>query len=124
MLAKKLHLKSGMRVAVANAPAGFSLGTTAGVTIERSLTRGLDLVLLFATSQKALKAQWGKALAAVRPDGALWVSYPKKSSGIAADLGMGEPIGQVASVRSRRLWPVDVAVPPAWRQRAVSLTPR
>jgi hypothetical protein len=90
MLAKKLHLKPGMRVAVANAPVGFSLGKTAGVTIETSLTRDLDLVMLFATSQKALKAYWPKALAAVRPDGALWVSYPKKSSGIATDLGMGE----------------------------------
>ena len=30
MIAKKLHLKPGMRVAVANAPAGFSLGKAPG----------------------------------------------------------------------------------------------
>jgi hypothetical protein len=90
MIAKKLHLKAGMRVAVANAPAGFSLGTTAGVTIEKSLTRDLDLVLLFATTQKELKGQWSKAMAAVKRDGALWVAYPKKNSGIVTDLGMGE----------------------------------
>ena len=34
MLAKKLHLKPGMRVAVANPPAGFSLGKVVGVTQE------------------------------------------------------------------------------------------
>jgi hypothetical protein len=90
MLAKKLHLKAGMRVAVANAPAGFALGKTPGVTIEKSLKPDLDLVILFATTQRELKAQWSKALSSVKTDGALWVSYPKKGSGIQTDLGMGE----------------------------------
>jgi bacteriocin resistance YdeI/OmpD-like protein len=90
MLSKKLHLKAGMRVAVANAPAGFSLGKAPGVAVEKSLTRDLDLVMLFATSQKELKGHWPKALAAVKTDGAVWVSYPKKSSGIQSDLGMDE----------------------------------
>ena len=79
-----------MRVAVAHAPSGFSLGKTAGVTVETVLEKDLDLVLLFATTQKELGARWPKALAAVKPAGALWVSYPKKHSGIQTDLGMGE----------------------------------
>ena len=79
MIAKKLHLKPGMRVAVANAPSGFSLGKPAGVAIEKSLKRDLDLVLLFATTQNELNAQWPKALASVKQDGALWVSYPKRT---------------------------------------------
>jgi hypothetical protein len=90
MLAKKLHLKAGMRVAVANAPAGFALGKVAGVTVEKSLKPDLDLVLLFATTQRELKSQWAKALSSVKSDGALWVSYPKRGSGIETDLGMGE----------------------------------
>jgi bacteriocin resistance YdeI/OmpD-like protein len=91
MLAKKLHLKEGMRVAVANAPKGFSLGTLpAGVKQEKSLTRDLDTVFVFATTQKELKTLWPKALASVKQDGAVWVAYPKKSSGIETDLGMGE----------------------------------
>jgi hypothetical protein len=91
VIAKKLHLKPGMRVAVANAPAGFSPGKTPGVTIEKSLGRDLDLVLLFTRSQKELKARWPKALASVKQDGgAVWVAYPKKNSGIETDLGMGE----------------------------------
>ncbi len=90
MLAKKLHLKPGMRVAVANAPRGFSLGRVAGVTIETALKSNLDLVLLFATTQRELKTQWAKALSSMKQDGALWVSYPKKGSGVPTDLGMGE----------------------------------
>jgi hypothetical protein len=89
MLAKKLHLKSGMRVALVNAPNGVRL-TAPGVTVEKSLKRDLDLVMLFTTTQKDLKAQWPKALASVKQDGALWVAYPKKTSGIETDLGMGE----------------------------------
>jgi hypothetical protein len=90
MLAKKFHLKAGMRVAVANAPAGFSLGRPAGVTIEKSLARDLDLALLFATSQKDLKGQWPRIVSSMKQDGAVWVAYPKKTSGIETDLGMGE----------------------------------
>ena len=91
MIAKKLNLKPGMRVAIANAPAGFKLVETAGVTIEKSLTQNLDLVLFFATSQKELKAHWPKLLASTKREGAVWVAYPKKSSGIESDLtGMQE----------------------------------
>ena len=89
MLAKKLHLKSGMRVALVNAPNGVRLKAP-GVTVEKSLKRDLDLVMLFTTTQKDLKAQWPKALASVKQDGALWVAYPRKTSGIETDLGMGE----------------------------------
>jgi hypothetical protein len=93
MLTRKLHLKPGMRFAILNAPDGFArtLGKPpAGVTQEKALTRELDLVLLFARDQKQLTARWRKALMALKRDGALWVSYPKKSSGIETDLGMGE----------------------------------
>jgi Bacteriocin-protection, YdeI or OmpD-Associated len=91
MLTKKLHVKPGMRIAVLNAPDGFSLGKLpAGVTQEKSLRPDLDLVLLFVVSQNELKSHWSKALGAMKTDGALWVSYPKKSSGIQTDLGMGE----------------------------------
>ena len=89
MLAKKLHLKSGMRVAVVNAPDSLRLNAP-GVTLEKSLKRDLDLVMLFATSQKELKAQWPKALSSAKEGGAIWVAYPKKTSGIETDLGMGE----------------------------------
>jgi len=101
-----------MRVAVANAPSGWSLGKApAGVTVATSLARGLDLVLLFAVSQRDLNARWPKALAAVQPDGALWVASPKRSSGVATDLGMG----QWAATRGSGWNPVSmIAIDETW----------
>jgi len=89
MLAEKLRVKAGMRVAVANAPTGLSLKAP-GVVVEKSLTRDLDLIVLFATTQKQLKAGWAKAVRALKSHGVLWVVYPKKTSGIQSDLGMGD----------------------------------
>ena len=89
MLTRKLHLKPGMRFAVVNAPDGFArmLGKLpAGVTQEKALKSALDLVLMFVLNKKALKSRWPKALASMKPDGALWIAYPKKSSGIDSDL--------------------------------------
>ena len=91
MLIKKLHLKPGMRFAVVNAPDGFSVGKLpAGVSQVKSLKPDLDLVMLFAAGQKELGKHWPGALSAMKQNGALWVSYPKKTSGIKTDLGMGE----------------------------------
>ena len=89
MLTKKLHLKPGMCFAAVNAPPGFArtLGKLpAGVTQEKALREALDFVMLFVLNKKELKNQWPKALASVKPCGALWVAYPKKSSGIDSDL--------------------------------------
>jgi hypothetical protein len=89
MLARKLHVKPGMSVAVVNAPPGFdrTIGRLpAGVTRDASLKGALDLVLLFVVTKKALKEQWPKALKALKADGALWISHPRKGSGIDSDL--------------------------------------
>jgi hypothetical protein len=91
MLAKKLHLKSGMRLAVVNAPDGFArtLGKLpADVAHEESLRDGLDVALVFVLNKKELKSRWPKATASIKADGALWVAYPKKSSGVQSDLTM------------------------------------
>jgi hypothetical protein len=96
MLAKKLHLKSGMRLAVVNAPDGFArtLGKVpAGVVQEKSLRGGLDVALMFVLSKKELTSQWPKATASIKDDGALWVAYPKKSSGVDSDLTMSADWG-------------------------------
>ena len=90
MIAKKLHLKPGMRVAVTHAPPGFVLKSQ-GVSIERSLKKGLDLALTFVTQHEDLERQWPKLVGAVKQHGAVWVAYPKKNSGIDTDLhGMQE----------------------------------
>jgi hypothetical protein len=89
MLIKKLHLKPGMRFIATNAPEGFrrTLGSLpGGATQEQTLRGAFDLILLFVSSKKELKSQWAKALSSLKPDGLLWVAYPKKGSGIPSDL--------------------------------------
>jgi hypothetical protein len=43
---------------------------------------------MFVLNKKELKGQWPKAIASMKADGALWVAYPKKSSGVESDLTM------------------------------------
>jgi hypothetical protein len=89
MLIKKLHLKPGMRFIATNAPDGFrrTLGPLPeGATQADTLRGTFDLILMFVSSKRELKGQSTKALSSLKPDGSLWLAYPKKGSGIPSDL--------------------------------------
>jgi hypothetical protein len=88
-LPKKLGVKEGHRVAWLAAPDHFHelLGELpAGVTVSRRLSKGLDVLVQFATSRAELKRRLPKLMEAVFPDGSAWVSWPKKSSGVKTDI--------------------------------------
>ena len=46
----------------------------------------MDLAVLFAGSQSAPDELFSEVASKLAPDGALWVAWPKKSSGVATDL--------------------------------------
>jgi hypothetical protein len=48
--------------------------------------KDLDFIFLFAKSRAALEADLWPAAQALAPAGMLWISWPKKSSGVATDL--------------------------------------
>ena len=88
-LTKKLGFKPGQRVTLLGAPAGYRklLGPLPeGVLFDEKPGYSCDIVHLFTKS----KAELGKVLASCRktlgPDAAVWVSWPKKSSGVATDI--------------------------------------
>jgi hypothetical protein len=87
-LVQKLGIKPGFRIFAAGAPAAYAeiVGKLpADVTIAACLAGTIDMVHLFATRTAAL----GKLRLyrdAIAPDGMIWVSWPKKSSGVATDL--------------------------------------
>ncbi len=56
------------------------------VTISRNIAKGIDIWHLFTKSAAELKAQLPKLMKAIHPDGMIWVSWPKKSSGVATDV--------------------------------------
>jgi hypothetical protein len=46
----------------------------------------LDMVHVFATQAAGLASKLRSYRAAIQPDGMIWVSWPKKASGVATDL--------------------------------------
>lgn len=88
-LADKLGLKPVLRVALLQAPAGYAatLGPLPpGVELRRTARGRLDFVQLFVTRAADLARRLEPLRAAIFPDGVLWVSWPKKTSGVATDV--------------------------------------
>jgi hypothetical protein len=86
---QKLGIKAGFRIFSAGAPAAYAdvVGQLpAGVTIVKAVKAPLDMVHLFVTEAKGLAAGLRDYRAAIAPDGMIWVSWPKKSSGVATDV--------------------------------------
>jgi hypothetical protein len=95
-LVKKLGIKPGFNIALVNAPTAYAedLDLPAGVTIDfrsgnSSNSRSdklLDFAQLFVKSEKELKTKFSKYAKRLNASGMLWVSWPKKSSGVSTDL--------------------------------------
>jgi hypothetical protein len=88
-LVQKLGIKPGFRIFVdgASLPYGDIVGgLPADVKIVGRLRPPLDLVHIFAVDAPALRKKLSACREAVAPDGMVWVSWPKKSSGVATDV--------------------------------------
>ena len=89
-LAKKLGFKEGFRTGLVNPPKGIQKELAplpSGVDISvGNLTKPLDLIVLFADSQKTLKTEFPRLARKLAPNGMLWIAWPKKASGIATDI--------------------------------------
>jgi hypothetical protein len=88
-IVQKLGIKPGFCIFTAGAPAAYRdiVGQLpAGVTIAARLKAPLDMVHLFATEAAGLAAKLRGYRAAIAPDGMIWVSWPKKASGVATAL--------------------------------------
>jgi hypothetical protein len=88
-IVQKLGIKPGFRIFVEGAPATYGdiIGQLpAGVTTASRLKAPLDMVHLFATERAGLATHLRSYRDAITPDGMIWVSWPKKASGVATDL--------------------------------------
>jgi len=80
-LGKKLGIKPDTRVVVVAAP------DTERPHIDRALPGGpADLVVAFARDTEDLGRIAPRALAALAPEGILWIAYRKKAPGVKSDL--------------------------------------
>jgi hypothetical protein len=88
-LAKKLVIKPNYRILLINAPEGYRehMGELPeGVTVTTQGDGPFDMVQAFAQQRTELEDVAPEAIRAVKPDGLLWFTYPKKTGNIASDL--------------------------------------
>jgi hypothetical protein len=93
-LAKKLGIKDDYRAALLNVPDevkselrdAFGKCRIQRLNRQTSKNNDLDFIFLFAKSRAALELELLPAAQALAPAGMLWISWPKKSSGVATDL--------------------------------------
>src|SRR6202162_2849151 len=87
-LPKKLGIKAGFRVRLTNAPAEVRAELREAVAECDLLKKGdaLDFAMIFTKSRADLTTGFARIAKELTPAGMLWVSWPKKSSGVATDL--------------------------------------
>jgi hypothetical protein len=88
-LAKKLGIGAGCRLYLRNAPANYAALVAplpAGVRVVPRIGADTDLAHVFATRRAQLERALRASLTAMRADAVLWVSWPKKSSGLSSEL--------------------------------------
>ena len=88
-LARKLGLKPGSQLLVRRAPRAYRewlAPMPERVTFRSRPSAAIDIAHLFATRARWLGAELPRLRRALRSDAVLWVSWPKKTAGVATDL--------------------------------------
>ncbi|RZT09061.1 Protein of unknown function [Duganella sp. CF402] len=88
-LAKKLGIVADCKVWVRNAPEQYQdwlAPLPEGVQFQSRLSATTDVVHLFCDRKADLTKQLAAARAALKPDGTVWVSWPKKASKVPTDI--------------------------------------
>ena len=88
-LPKKLGIKAGYRVALVGMPSevrGELQDSLSKCRINKDIARPLDFIHVFCKSHVELEREMKRSSKALTPAGMLWISWPKKSSGVATDL--------------------------------------
>ena len=87
---KKLGYKSDLRTYVDDPPQNYRklLGLPKDVRVigEREPGPGLAFVHLFARDARVVRTKLGFYRKRIAPEGVIWVSWPKKSSGVPSDV--------------------------------------
>jgi hypothetical protein len=88
-LPKKLGIKDGFSVCLFAAPSEVTTelkSALAGCKIARDGKASLDFAMIFTKSKGELTREFKQVSKQLAPAGMLWVSWPKKSSGVTTDL--------------------------------------
>jgi hypothetical protein len=91
-LARKLGIASGQRVLLDGAPADLGLEVPAGTVVHRRVSTAggaastYEVIICFCPVVERLARRWPVLHPLTPPDGALWIAWPKRSSGVRTDL--------------------------------------
>lgn len=87
-LPKKLGVKPGFRVRLIDAPPEVRAELSAELASCETAagTAPLDFAMLFTKSKPVLRKEFNRISKLLAPAGMLWVSWPKRSSGVVSDV--------------------------------------
>lgn len=85
-LPKKLGIKENFRVALVEMPAEVRAELKDALAACKAVAGELDFAMVFVKSAAELKKEFPRMAKNLAPAGMLWVSWPKKTSGVVTDL--------------------------------------
>ena len=88
-LARKLGIKQGTKMFLVNPPGNYKnlvAPLPDGVRMAVRMSPSIDVVHLFSRNKTHLTKTLSDLLTKLKPDGTIWVSWPKKVSGVASDI--------------------------------------
>jgi hypothetical protein len=93
LLPQKLGIKEQFRVSFLGMPSDVRAelrDATAKCRVVKSGGEQLDFAMIFVKTAEDLKVKFAEIAGRLAPAGMLWVSWPKKTSGVATDLNENE----------------------------------
>src|SRR4051812_7636799 len=108
---KKLGIKPEFEVAFVNAPENFATQLNLPTTVKiKSIAKSedLDFIHIFVKTHKALTMAFNYARR-MKPNGMLWISWPKKTSGVPTDVNENivRDVGLAAGLVDVKICAVD-----------------
>jgi hypothetical protein len=88
-LARKLGIRPGCRLYLRGAPDNYAALVAPlpeGVELVGRIGAATDMLHVFATRRAELERALRAGLAAMRADASIWVSWPKKASGVPSEI--------------------------------------
>jgi hypothetical protein len=92
-LPQKLGIKEHFRVSFLGMPSDVQAelrDATAKCRVVKSSGEQLDFAMIFVKTAEDLEVKFAETAGRLAPAGMLWVSWPKKTSGVATDLNEDE----------------------------------
>jgi hypothetical protein len=87
LLARKLGVRPGDRLALLGTPGGFAIDDLPpDVEVRHRARPACDLIVSFHTRHAELARRFPTLMRALLADGGLWVAWPKRASGVNTDI--------------------------------------